>query len=51
MEEESLGAVVVGKGFGVLTHVRTFRAAGIDDHSEVDDGTPYPSRRKPPRLR
>jgi predicted dehydrogenase len=30
MREEPLGAVVVGTGFGVLTHVRALRAAGID---------------------
>jgi predicted dehydrogenase len=30
MQSRDLGAVVVGTGFGVLTHVRALRAAGID---------------------
>ena len=27
---EKLGAIVVGTGFGVLTHLRALRAAGFD---------------------
>ena len=30
MSDSSLGAVVVGTGFGVLTHLRALRAAGFD---------------------
>ena len=30
MDHEPLGAVVVGTGFGVLTHVRAMQAAGIE---------------------
>ena len=30
MASQALGAVVVGTGFGVLTHLRALRAAGID---------------------
>src|SRR3954465_9335679 len=28
--DASIGAVVVGTGFGVLTHLRAMRAAGVD---------------------
>ena len=30
MSREDLGAIVVGTGFGILTHTRALRAAGFD---------------------
>lgn len=35
MSEGSLGAVIVGTGFGVLTHLRALRAAGFHVHALV----------------
>lgn len=35
MGKETLGAVVVGTGFGVLTHLRALRQAGIEVHALV----------------
>jgi predicted dehydrogenase len=35
MQERKLGAVVVGTGFGVLTHLRALRAAGFEVHALV----------------
>lgn len=35
MPEDRLGAVVVGTGFGVLTHLRALRGAGFDVHALV----------------
>ena len=30
MSRDNLGAIVVGTGFGILTHARALRAAGFD---------------------
>jgi predicted dehydrogenase len=35
MVERSIGAIVVGTGFGVLTHLRALRAAGFEVHALV----------------
>ncbi len=35
MASESLGAIVVGTGFGVITHLRALRAAGFEVHALV----------------
>jgi len=35
MSNEKLGAVVVGTGFGVITHLRALREAGIEVHALV----------------
>ena len=35
MAKDSLGAVVVGTGFGVITHLRALREAGIEVHALV----------------
>jgi len=35
MKEDRVGAIVVGTGFGVLTHLRALRNAGIDVHALV----------------
>jgi predicted dehydrogenase len=35
MADAALGAIVVGTGFGVLTHVRAMRKAGIEVHAVV----------------
>jgi predicted dehydrogenase len=35
MQRRKLGAVIVGTGFGVLTHLRALRAAGFDVHALV----------------
>jgi len=35
MASDALGAVVVGTGFGVLTHLRALRAAGFEVHALV----------------
>ena len=35
MGRDTLGAVVVGTGFGVLTHLRALRGAGIEVHALV----------------
>ena len=32
---KSLGAIVVGTGFGILTHLRALRAAGFEVHALV----------------
>ena len=35
MKQENVGAIIVGTSFGVLTHLRAFRRAGIEIHALV----------------
>jgi predicted dehydrogenase len=35
MKQEKVGAIIVGTSFGVLTHLRAFRRAGIEIHALV----------------